>query len=225
MHTGVGYFMLFGISAISPTIAGFLTTILLYKTKVTVVFVKQLFCSKFKKKLCIWAAVIPIIEILIMQILLYVNGYKFGMVQNLNLVQILIISYSLIAEETGWRGFLQNHLELNNIKPYLIPVFTGIVWGLWHYHFYLIGSISYPLYWFFIGCISDSYIYYWITRKSNGNIVPASLLHFSYNLMSNLFFVSDPSNFLIYPFFVIGSIVVAVFIIIRNLFKQNKFNI
>lgn len=215
MQSGVGYFILFGAAAISPTIAAFLIVILFKQEDSLSDFLKRCFCSDFNKNLYVVALIIPLIEIVVMQVLLYLNHNQIVPLKRLNFLQILIICYSLIAEEIGWRGFLQNRLS-KCMKPFLIPLFTGIVWGFWHYHFYLTGSMSYPVHWFFIGCIADSYIYYWITKKANGNIIPVSLLHFSYNLMSNLFFVSDTSNPRLYPLFVIGSVFAAVFILIQK---------
>lgn len=206
MQTGTGYFILFGISAISPTLAGMLTVIFCKKEETLLMFLKRCFLSKYNKKLCVLAISVPVIEIVVMQIFCLATGTPIIPISKLSLGQFLIVAYSLIAEEIGWRGFLQNRLD-KFLRPYLISIVTGIIWALWHYHFYIVGTISVPVFWFLIGCIADSVIYYWVTRKANGNIIPVSLLHFSYNLASNLFIVADSAA---YAYFVIGSIIVAV---------------
>lgn len=44
-----------------------------------------------------------------------------------------------------------------------------------------------PLHSFAYGCIAESYGYFVITKISKGNIVPASLWHFSGNLFTNIY--------------------------------------
>ncbi|WP_024831546.1 CPBP family intramembrane glutamic endopeptidase [Ruminiclostridium josui] len=219
LHSGSGYFILFGISAISPTSAALLTVSFFEREDSLVAFLKRCFTTYYNRRLCIFALIIPIIEIVIMQILLRFSGNQFALFREISFLQFLIVGYSLIAEEIGWRGFMQTRLD-GLFPPFLTPLFIGIIWSLWHYHFYLIGSMTYPIHWFLIGCLADSYIYYWITKKANGNIVPASLLHFSYNLFSKLFFVSESRNHSIYAYLVIASIVIAVFIILRTNFLR-----
>lgn len=221
LQSGIGYFILFGLSAISPTLAALLTALFQGKGSLAALL-KCCFNTRFKKRLCIFAIVVPVIEIAIMQILSRINSGQFVSLRSISLMQFFIVGYSLIAEEMGWRGFLQKRLD-DFGHSYLTPLFTGVIWAFWHYHFYLIGSMSYPVYWFFIGCLADSYIYYWITKKANGNIVPACILHFFYNLVSTLFFVSDTSHPRIYAFFVMASVVVAACIIFwSNISRKRK---
>ncbi|MEL5895195.1 CPBP family glutamic-type intramembrane protease [Bacteroides sp. GD17] len=44
---------------------------------------------------------------------------------------------SVIAEEIGWRGFMENHLRCSNIFK---PVLIGLVWTLWGIPFWIFGN-------------------------------------------------------------------------------------
>ena len=100
--------------------------------------------------------------------------------------KIVIILWALVAEELGWRGYLQDRLE--EILPHkYIPLFTGVIWALWHYHFLLSGSMDVPIVAFLLGCVFESYGYFTITKLSKNNIVPASIWHFTGNMMFNLY--------------------------------------
>jgi membrane protease YdiL (CAAX protease family) len=107
--------------------------------------------------------------------------------------KLLIAMWALIAEELGWRGFL---LERINRKygDLTTPLLIGVIWAVWHYHFFLSGTLTAPIFLFVIGCITESIGYYWITKRGNGNVVPASIWHFTGNLFFNLFSLSPEYN-------------------------------
>ncbi len=100
--------------------------------------------------------------------------------------KLMIIFFALVAEEFGWRGFLQNLLD-EKIQPVFVPAIIGVIWAMWHYHFVLAGTMEIPVIAFMISCILESYGYYWIVKKANGNVIGACIWHFSGNLFSNLF--------------------------------------
>ena len=103
----------------------------------------------------------------------------------------MIIAWALVAEELGWRGYLQ--VELGRVvSRRWVPLLVGVIWGAWHFHFFLSGSMEVPIVPFFLGAIFESYGYYAVTEQSDGNIVPASLWHFTGNLFFNLYRF-DPS--------------------------------
>ena len=102
--------------------------------------------------------------------------------------RMVIILWALIAEELGWRGYLQDKLEvILSHKHKYVPIFTGIIWALWHYHFILLGSMNVPIVAFTLGCVFESYGYFTITKLSKNNIVPACIWHFTGNMMLNLY--------------------------------------
>ena len=94
--------------------------------------------------------------------------------------------WALVAEELGWRGYLQEKIEAH-VGDVLTPLIVGIIWTVWHFHFFISGSMEVPLHSFAYGCIAESYGYFVITKISKGNIVPASLWHFSGNLFTNIY--------------------------------------
>ena len=51
-----------------------------------------------------------------------------------------------------------------------------------------------PIVAFTYGCIAESYGYYVITKLAKGNIVPASIWHFSGNLFFNLYLLNPNWN-------------------------------
>lgn len=120
--------------------------------------------------------------------------------------------WALIAEELGWRGFLQSKLEIR-FGHIATPILIGSIWAVWHYHFFWLGTMSAPLFLFVLGCIADSFGYYWITRKSQGNIIPASIWHFTGNLFFNIYQINPEYNknsTIPYLLFVMFSIIMAI---------------
>jgi len=77
--------------------------------------------------------------------------------------------------------------------------------------------MSAPIPLFALGCIAESYGYYWVTTKVKGNIIPASVWHFTSNLFISLFAI-DPvyndGNVLPYLLFVGFTLLMAVIIIV-----------
>lgn len=92
-----------------------------------------------------------------------------------------------LGEELGWRGFMQ--YELSSSFNWLISsLIIGIVWFIWHTPMWLIESpiseIS-PKY-FGLHCIAYSIIIGASYEMTSGSIIPAILLHLTFNLASNL---------------------------------------
>lgn len=208
VRDGIGALLLSGFSAMTPTIAAVLTMLLCSGKGSVKSLLHRCYRTPFKMRLCLVALLIPMLEIGIMQLMLAVTGQKTMPLEGISPTQVLVVAFALIAEELGWRGFLQDELE-SRMPSFLVPLCTGVIWALWHYHFYLSGSMQYPIFWFIIGCIADSYIYFRLTQAAHGNILPASLLHFCYNLMMALFFPNDAGFAHSYPFFILGSVVLA----------------
>lgn len=123
----------------------------------------------------------------------------------------MIVCWALVAEELGWRDFLQDKLGIY-LNELTLPFILGIIWALWHYHFFLSGEMSAPILLFTLGCIADSYLYFAFTKAVNGNIVPASVLHFSENLCFNLLLINPEYNngsFVPYLLYVAGFLITA----------------
>ncbi|MBQ4487119.1 MAG: CPBP family intramembrane metalloprotease [Oscillospiraceae bacterium] len=108
--------------------------------------------------------------------------------------RLIILLWALIAEEIGWRGFLAPKLMEYGADRRLIPLITGAIWCLWHYHFLIQGSIDVPIPLFFAGCVIESYIYAFFMELTCGNILSAMMYHFSWNLFLHIAAVGPSEN-------------------------------
>jgi membrane protease YdiL (CAAX protease family) len=57
------------------------------------------------------------------------------------LVMALVMTLFYFGEEFGWRGYLQ--VRLAPERPLVAAVWTGLIWGVWHYPFILLGFSGY----------------------------------------------------------------------------------
>lgn len=46
--------------------------------------------------------------------------------------KIIIVMWALVAEELGWRGYLQEKIEAH-VGDVLTPLNVGIIWTVWHF--------------------------------------------------------------------------------------------
>lgn len=210
-NSGCFHFILYGVEAMTPSIAAIITTMIFTRSSGIKSLFKKCYCENIKVGYWGLALILPITVLFItkLSVLLFIDV---SFIKIITPMQIVIILWALIAEELGWRGFLQN--ELNKYFGYITtPIILGIIWSLWHYHFLLAGVFSAPMILFMIGCIADSFAYFWITKKSDGNIIPASIWHFTGNLFFNLFMINPEYNqgsIIPYLLFVIYSSIMAV---------------
>lgn len=170
-------------------------------------------------RFCLIGFLLPALVLTIGKSLTYLTPYhnQFLTIPSFN--KMIIIAWALVAEELGWRGYLQDEIEKkwgNDMTPLLI----GFIWAAWHYHFFISGTMDVPLIPFTYGCIAESYGYYSITKLSDGNIIPASLWHFSGNLFLNLYLINPNwNNGSIVPYFIINmvsTVYIGVFIYYRR---------
>lgn len=115
------------------------------------------------------------------------------------LFPILVIFSSIIAgctinsvfafgEELGWRGYMLYYLRKFSFVK--VSVFTGIVWGFWHFPLILMGH-NYPQHpvigviFMVIFCILFSFISTYIVIKSN-SVITAALIHGNFNAVAGL---------------------------------------
>lgn len=189
-HTGIGYFLLFGILAASPSLAALMTVLIHSGQKGVRVFLNQRYGKRFPLFLALAAFLIPAVILFASHCLtvsasltkLPITGTK-----------LLVIAWALIAEELGWRGFLQP--KLDTLLPAVwAPFVLGTIWAAWHIYFYFLGTMEVPFLLLLTGCIIESYGYCELTKKAKGNIIPASLWHISFNLFINLFLLNPSEN-------------------------------
>lgn len=99
-----------------------------------------------------------------------------------------------IAEEFGWRGYLQYRL-LVNFSPFWTALIVGIVWWLWHFALYrtsVFASIPGALN-FLIYLLTWSIFMVFLVSKAGGSVWPAVVLHWAANTHPNVMQALLPS--------------------------------
>lgn len=187
----ISKFIFYGIEASAPSIAGL---IIIVKQKNTKLFLDE----NIKRKKVIYTIVIAVIIAFTTMFLakllfcFYTNNYHIiGSISN---KQLIIILWALVAEEIGWRGYLQPLLDKHIKGSFLVPFVLGIIWGLWHYHYYISQHMQIPFILLCVGCIVDSYIYYYVGRLTKNNFLFAMFYHFAWNLGIHLFAINPMDN-------------------------------
>lgn len=219
-------FLLYGVEAASPSIAAL---IIIYMSKKG----KAFWIKNIKTKKISEAFILPVI-IVITTMFLSKSIYFFltenaFVTSNISIRQFIIILWTLIAEEIGWRGYLQPLLSKQMKKVWLIPLVVGAIWALWHYHYFLFTGMQVPFILFFIGCIVDSYIYNYLLVRTENNLISAMMYHFAWNLGLHLFALNPVNNNGSLLPYLILIIVEALFLIIlflqKKYYKQRKFSL
>ena len=89
-----------------------------------------------------------------------------------------------LAEELGWRGYL-GPLVAERVGTVGAGVVVGVVWGLWHLPFYLLGAAGvvagFPLPSFLALVVAWSVVLAVLVRGSGGSVLLAVLFHGSAN--------------------------------------------
>lgn len=184
-------FILYGIEAAAPSIA---TIIIIVKNRIF----KSFFIENFKTKTIIRAILLPVVIAFMTMFLskiiaCFLLKERF-VLYNIPITQAIIILWAFVAEELGWRGYLQPLLDKQMKQSHLVPFVVGIIWCIWHYHYFLFGDMQVPFVWFFIGCIVESYIYSYLLALSNNNLLSAMIYHFTYNLFIHVFAINPIDN-------------------------------
>lgn len=219
-QAGTLNFILYGIEAMTPTLAALIVTAILGGSVRIRVFLKKCYFYNIKIHYMVLAIILPITVLTITKLtsLIFVHDTPF--IAGITAKKLIVIMWALLAEEIGWRGFLQEKLD-KRCGRIATPILVGIIWASWHYHFFWLGTMSAPLILFLLGCIADSFGYYWVTKKSEGNVIPVSLWHFIENLFSNLFLISHGS-IVPYLIFVVYSIIMAIGVSMWGSFSIKK---
>lgn len=179
-------FILYGVEGASPLIAAIILVLVYYKREGLRKYLYDKYINNLCIAKCMLGVLVPLLVLTCAKVVSVCLGDATAFLTGVSLRKLLIIAWALIAEELGWRGFLQEKLS-DLFYPKYIPIMTGIIWSLWHYHFILSGTMTISMVPFVLGCIFESYGYYALTRFAKGNIVPASIWHFTGNLMFNMY--------------------------------------
>ncbi len=98
-------------------------------------------------------------------------------------VFLLVLFFSVLGEEIGWRGFALPWLQerFNALTSSLI---LGLIWAFWHLPlFWLPGGFhqQLPLTWFLLQTISITILYTWVYNATQGSLWIILLLHAASN--------------------------------------------
>lgn len=184
-------FVFYGIQAAAPTISVIIVLCLNKK-------VKPYFTEMFRREHLKMAVFLPLMVacatmILTKIIFCALTGSVFRLGE-ISLTQFVIILWALVAEETGWRGYLEPLLRMQGVPGWMAPCVVGAIWCLWHYHFFLQNGVEVPIPLFFMGCIIESYIYSFFMSVTNNNIVSAMMYHFAWNLLIHIMAINPVEN-------------------------------
>lgn len=173
----------------SLTLAAIIVFTLYYSPDNLKLFLHKYYLDNINVNYIILSVFLPLLVLITTKLItqVFINDLVFLTPISFN--KLLIVMTALIAEELGWRGFLQENFNIL-FSDFLTPILIGILWALWHYHFFCLGTMSVPFLLFLFSCIADSYSYYWITKKSKGNILPVSIWHFVENLCLSVFLIT-----------------------------------
>jgi membrane protease YdiL (CAAX protease family) len=214
--------ILYGIEAASPAIASIIVKLQYGGKKNLAIFIGDKYKKNFRLKYCCIAFFLPALLLTIAKLLTYFTSYHNQFLTIPSVKKFLIIFWALIAEELGWRGYLQNKIN-NEFRNVVTPIIIGVIWALWHYHFWILGTSDVPILVFTYGCIAESYGYFIITKLSKDNVIPASILHFSGNLFFNLYLLNPNwNNGSIMPYIIVNilySVYIAMFVYFQKKLK------
>lgn len=190
-RSGVLHFILYGIEAMTPTLSALIVTLLLGGNDALRAFLKKCYFDNIKLSHVILAIILPTTILTLTKLTSYI--FTTPLISGISSKHLIIVLWALITEELGWRGFLQEKLD-RRFGYIITPLILGGIWSLWHYHFFLSGTNTAPFLLFTLGCIAESYSYYWLTRLSKGNVIPASIWHFTGNLWIKLYLINPEYN-------------------------------
>src|SRR5215212_536966 len=143
------------------------------------------------------------------------------------LVIALPVTLFTFGEEYGWRGYLLPRLlPLGEIRATLL---VGLIWGVWHLPLLLAG-LNYPgvnvwlaLLVFLFVTVALSFAYTWLYVASGGSVLIAAVLHASFNIFADKFWVppllSGANQFT--PSLVGGIVIVALVVVVYGLFRRS----
>lgn len=185
------HFILYGIEAASPSIA--VMAVLIVNRNVNAFFQEM-----FHTKHLAMALLLPIV---IAGATMFLAKFIFSFIFNINFafgkisfMQLIIILWAFVAEELGWRGYLEPYLKQRVRFKRMVPFLVGILWCLWHYHYFLIDGIQVPILLFLISCVVESYLYSYLMKFTNNNLVSAMTYHLAWNLFVHIFAINPIDN-------------------------------
>lgn len=128
------------------------------------------------------------------------------------------------GEEYGWRNYLVS--ALREKKFVFASIFTGIVWGLWHFPLILLGH-NYPqhrvagVFMMVIFCVLLSFVELYFVLKAK-SVYPAAIFHGTINAVAglNVLLIKGGNDLLNGAAGLSGFIVISIIIIVICLFDK-----
>lgn len=99
-----------------------------------------------------------------------------------------------LAEEFGWRGYLQNKL-LGHMRPIWVALALGVIWCIWHIPLYYASVFSSPLsaLRFLAYMVTWSIFILYLVQRAHGSVWPAVIFHWAANSHANILGMLLPS--------------------------------
>ncbi len=160
------------------------------KTGIYDLFIRQTFRKSNLKWFLISLVGIPILASLAMLTSMDFDISRFQLRTTQLVPQFIIILLIAIGEEYGWRGFLLPRL-IKKFSVFNSSLILGLIWGLWHYPAYLIGTgvpleMNFGIFmlWVILGTLFISWIYH-----NTHNVLTSIIIHISANAAFNYLFI------------------------------------
>ena len=185
-------FVFYGIQAAAPSISAIVVFAVNRELRIS-------FSRLFRKDHLVMAILLPITIVCVVMITArmlssQIMGKSSPFWGTISYKQWVIILWAIVAEELGWRGYLEPALNKLIVNKRIVPGIVGLIWCLWHYHYFIQNSIEVPIALFLAGCIIESYIYSYLMKITNDNLVSAMTFHFMYNLMIHVVAINPSDN-------------------------------
>jgi membrane protease YdiL (CAAX protease family) len=113
---------------------------------------------------------------------------------HLALVATVVTDPGPLGEELGWRGYALPRLA-QRFSGSLSALLLGIIWALWHAPAFLFAGLPQSRIAFvpFLVCtVALSVLMAWVTHRARGSVLPAMLMHWTYNRCADVFGVAAP---------------------------------
>ena len=185
-------FIFYGIQAAAPSISAIVVFAMNRELRIS-------FSRLFRKDHLVMAILLPMTIVCVVMITArllssQIMGELSSFGGTISYKQWVVILWAIVAEELGWRGYLEPALNKLIVNKRIVPGIVGLIWCLWHYHYFIQNSIEVPIALFLAGCIIESYIYSYLMKITNDNLVSAMTFHFMYNLMIHVVAINPSDN-------------------------------
>ena len=122
------------------------------------------------------------------------SSLQFSVEAILGLTLVAALVTGPIAEEFGWRGYLQNKL-LGYLRPIWVALALGVIWCVWHIPLYYSSVFSSPLSTlrFLAYMVTWSIFILYLVQRANGSVWPAVFFHWAANTHADILRVLLPS--------------------------------